>query len=149
MPKIVCVKCKLQYKILHNGALVVEMFGDPPKPYKILESDAWFCPGCGSVVLTGMPENGVEHWMPDFDAYLQKELDSKRGKAGWVIYAYEKREDSPFKGVLSTDGYEVDEHDWMNNPYFRCVKCRSIVFPRDFAEHREQCGEIISLESNP
>lgn len=44
--KLLCSKCRIEYKPVHNVVLVVEYaaFG----PYKLWEADEWACPSCGA-----------------------------------------------------------------------------------------------------
>ena len=68
--RAVCVPCSREYTCFENGFKVLEMadFG----PYRVTESDAWKCPGCGHVVVTGFAKEGVEHYDADFHAAMAR-----------------------------------------------------------------------------
>ena len=65
MPKPVCAKCQRFFRPLRNNVEVLENRpaenGAAPgleapeswEPYKLWFADAWQCPGCGVVIVTG------------------------------------------------------------------------------------------------
>lgn len=71
--KTICRTCQVQYKIEKNGAPVIEMFQDPPQPYKIWQADLLRCPGCGHWIATGFGDGPIgEHFQDDFAKILAK-----------------------------------------------------------------------------
>lgn len=73
MPKQICVKCSVEFKIEKNSVMVVEMFSDPPQPYKIWSADMWKCPTCGAEIIAGFGHQAVaEHFQEKFDDVLNK-----------------------------------------------------------------------------
>lgn len=85
MPKIICFKCQVEYKPKKNNIPVIEMFNEPPRPYKIWLADAWQCPGCQHVVVAGFGKGPIrEHFEPDFPELLERVL-----AAEWVVFSYE------------------------------------------------------------
>ena len=86
MPKLVCVPCKRDYKIIKSGNYVVEMFLDPPQPYKIQNGDRWECPKCGHQIIAGFAHGPLaEHFQDNFGTLLIKvEADEN------TIHCYEK-----------------------------------------------------------
>ena len=85
MPKIICVKCEVQCQILKNGVPLIEMFLDPPQPYKILSSDKWQCPICKHEILAGISEYGSEHFQEIFPKALEKAKEYN------PVYSYEHK----------------------------------------------------------
>jgi hypothetical protein len=93
MPKIVCVKDHIQCEVIKVGVEVIDMFSDPPQPYKITPADAYKCPVCGIVILAGFAEGSTFRHDPHFDEKLSTLKESDLEKAGWVINVYERIED--------------------------------------------------------
>ena len=95
MPKLVCVKCQVQYKIKKSGNYVVDMFLDPPEPYRIMNGDRWQCPGCGHEVIAGFGEMPLsEHFHDEFQNRLDKVQQNST-----TIKCYESPQDAiPFNG---------------------------------------------------
>jgi hypothetical protein len=90
MPKLICAKCQIALRTVHVGAVCVEMFGQPPRPYKVWACDALQCPSCGATVLAGFPDWPLaEHWQPGFAETL-RQIEAAPGNAGWVRCEYEK-----------------------------------------------------------
>lgn len=86
MPKLVCVECERDYKVVVTGNYVIEMFCNPPEPYKILSGDRWECPGCGHQIIAGFGSTPLaEHFQDKFSNSLNKAFDSKD-----TIYCYER-----------------------------------------------------------
>jgi len=85
---VVCVKCEIGYKIKKNGAYLIEMFCEPPQPYKIWMCDIWKCPKCNREVVKGFGSTPIaEHFQANFNRILAGVLESKDSV---VIYEYEK-----------------------------------------------------------
>lgn len=78
MPKLVCVPCQRQYRVVKSGNYVVDMFQHPPEPYKILNGDRWECPGCGHQIIAGFAQQPLaEHFEDRFQDLLDKVLADK------------------------------------------------------------------------
>ena len=88
MPKLVCKDCQIGYEIEKSGAWLIEMFSDPPRPYKIWSCDAWKCPGCDVVIMAEFGNEAIaEYYQPDFKDILDS--CKKYESAGRVVYEYE------------------------------------------------------------
>ena len=71
MPKMVCVKCEVEFKVEKNGVKVIEMMNQNKDMYKIWDTDKWKCPICKVEVIAGfggMPL--AEHYEPEFVSYV-------------------------------------------------------------------------------
>ena len=71
MATVTCVNCERGYHLIENGVFLVEMFCNPPQPYKIWSADLWQCPGCKDRVVSGRGDNPLmHHFQEGFDVYL-------------------------------------------------------------------------------
>ena len=87
MSKLVCVHCEVGLKIEKSGVVCIEYFNEPPKPYKLWFCDAWKCPRCGHIVLSGFAKNPFAvHYEEDFGFLLKK---CQEDRTRWVIREYE------------------------------------------------------------
>jgi hypothetical protein len=69
--KLICVHCERSLVVVKNGATVVTMFDQPPRPYAIWSCDIWACPRCGVRVCAGFGMRPIaEHWQPQFAQLL-------------------------------------------------------------------------------
>ena len=95
MPKMICFQCHVELVIEKSGVDVVEMFSQPPQPYQLFQADAWKCPGCGAIVIAGFAHEPLaEHWQDDFDAILNRMIESKNANAGWLVKSFESVDDA-------------------------------------------------------
>ena len=86
MPKLVCCNCQTELEIEKNGVSVVEMFSQPPQPYRIWSADLWKCPQCQNEIVAGFGMQPLaEHFQEKFNDILE------RVKSGTVFYDYEIR----------------------------------------------------------
>ena len=69
--KLVCVDCGLDMVPDRIGVEAIDMFLIPPQPYKITTGDMMKCPGCGHKILAGFAACSHEHFLPDFQKYLE------------------------------------------------------------------------------
>ncbi|KKN16780.1 hypothetical protein LCGC14_0972420 [marine sediment metagenome] len=72
MPKIVCVKCEVEYKPEENGITLEEManFGS----YKLWNADLFKCPKCGNEIVGGFADRPfAEHFEDNYKEVLAKE----------------------------------------------------------------------------
>lgn len=69
---IVCGKCKTSFGTKEIGVYMVEMFNNPPRPYKIWNADRMVCK-CGEEVFSGFGLNSMmmQH-EPGFEEMLEK-----------------------------------------------------------------------------
>lgn len=85
--KLVCVHCEIELKVVRNGVAVIEMWDDPPEPYKIWASDVWGCPACQCEIA--FVERGQvpakEHYQANFQDVLQ--VATSKG----AVYDYERK----------------------------------------------------------
>ena len=80
----VCVQCQTEMKVKEIGITIVEMFDNPPRPYKLWAADARECPVCGAVMTWGHAELPfARHGQDDFQARLKAIPEEKR------VYCYE------------------------------------------------------------
>ena len=96
MPKIVCVTCEVEYRIVKSGGYVIEYFGRPPRPCKVWSVDGWQCRGCGHKVMAGFGNGPLgEHFEQDFNDLLEKvKLND------WVVNDYEY----PHQAIAKAEG---------------------------------------------
>ena len=81
----VCVRCQVGYQIAKSGVYLIEMFNDPPEPYKLWNADLWQCPICNHQIVRGFGNEAVQHFQADLN-----EIVGKLNAAGeTVIYEYE------------------------------------------------------------
>lgn len=83
MTKLLCPDCQVEFQPKKNGVHVIEMFLNPPEPYKVYGADLWACPICGKTVITGFSW-GVEHFEEEFADHLKVAL------ANDPYYIYER-----------------------------------------------------------
>jgi len=71
-------------KVRDIGLTVVEMFLNPPRPYRLWAADTCECPVCGAVVTWGDARQPfAQHWQDDFQERLAAIPEEKR------VYCYE------------------------------------------------------------
>lgn len=66
---VICVKCKLEFRIV-KSIFAIEMFLDPPQPYKIWNADLHECPGCHQQIVQGFGLNPI--YEGHFEAVLAR-----------------------------------------------------------------------------
>jgi len=64
------MKCGMEYRVSKCGGYAVEMFSEPPIPYRITLGDVLECPGCGEKVMGRFAEKGTYYHEPGFEALL-------------------------------------------------------------------------------
>jgi len=75
MPKSVCSHCECELKPKKNGVIVVEMFHNNEKIYKLWSADLWKCPLCGIQVALGFPEKPFrQHFDGDCEDIILQEI---------------------------------------------------------------------------
>ena len=86
MPRMICVRCEVALKIQRNGVALIEMFADPPRPYKIWMADQWQCPKCLIEMVSGAGQGPIaEHFQDGFEEVLSNIKVSNN-----VVYEYER-----------------------------------------------------------
>ena len=85
MPKPVCVRCEIEFRVRRVGVAVIEMAYEPPIPYRITQADLLRCPQCGQEIVTGFAQKSIEHHEGKFKEALEKAL------AGSHLHCYEWR----------------------------------------------------------
>lgn len=85
MPKPICVKCEVEFKVEENGVNVVEMFQKNKEIYKIWSADKWKCPLCGIEIVYGFGISPLIENGEDTKTYLQ-ELKNNNAE---IIFNYE------------------------------------------------------------
>ena len=64
--------------------MVVDMFSQPPKPYRITHADLFECPLCKTQIVSGFALKSLaEHYEDKFERWLQKAGE------GTCVYNYE------------------------------------------------------------
>jgi len=101
MAKAICVYCQTEFKIIKTGAYVIDMFLQPPQPYKIWSADVWGCPRCGKQIVQGFGSKPLyEHFEENFKENLDRILGSKN-EDDWVLFNYEK----PVDFIMADDSF--------------------------------------------
>jgi len=76
MKPVVCVPCKLFFKIKKNGVAIEEGMpnGDGSwGPYKLWQGDLWECQGCGAQIVRGFGQQQIaEHYESDYAANVAR-----------------------------------------------------------------------------
>ena len=85
MPKPICIKCEVEFKIEENDINVVEMFQKNKEIYKIWSADKLKCPLCGIEIVYGFGAAPLIQNGEDTKAYL-KELINNHAT---IIFDYE------------------------------------------------------------
>lgn len=81
-----CVKCEVAFQVAENGVYLVEMFLNPPRPYKVWSTDLWKCPICQYEIFHGFGNFPImEHYEEKFPALLKKIRETTKR----VFYNYE------------------------------------------------------------
>ena len=63
----ICPRCQTKFRNIQSGVTVVEMFLDPPQPYKLWLADLFECPSCRARIVSGFANRAyVEHYEQDF-----------------------------------------------------------------------------------
>lgn len=90
MPKILCVKCKVEFRPIENGVYVRELMHDNTRFYKLWSADKWGCPVCKVEVVAGYGEGPlVEH----FEEKALERVQEFEERGGSVILCKELTED--------------------------------------------------------
>jgi acetone carboxylase gamma subunit len=77
MPKLVCVKCKVELKIERNGVKVVELFQDNLSPYRVWDTDKWKCPSCRYEIIASFADRPLmEHFQGDIEKFIKDLRDA-------------------------------------------------------------------------
>jgi len=72
MPRILCVKCQVEFRPEKNGVYVKEMMHHDQDVYKIWDTDLWQCPCCNFQVVSGFANYPIaEHFQATFPRILQ------------------------------------------------------------------------------
>ena len=70
MKPVVCVQCRLFFKVKKNGVAIEEGMprGDGTwGPYKLWQGDLWECVGCGAQIVRGFGRQAIaEHFEPRY-----------------------------------------------------------------------------------
>ena len=69
-----------------NSAYTIDMYADPPRPYKVWASDRWACPICHNKIMTGFSQNGVRQDEEGFEQLLNMAL-----KQNEYTFVYESK----------------------------------------------------------
>ena len=69
----ICVKCQREFQKIESGIKVIDMFSDPPKPYRIWLADLFECPTCKTQIVHGFGHSPLSHYYEtDFDYWLHE-----------------------------------------------------------------------------
>lgn len=85
MPKPICVKCQVEFKVEENGINVVEMFQKNKEIYKIWSADKWKCPPCDIEIVYGFGVLPLIQNGEDTKTYLQELINNH----ATIIFDYE------------------------------------------------------------
>ena len=83
MPKPVCVKCEVEFRLEKVGVVVAETFQRDTEIYKVWEADKWKCPKCGIEIVFGFADRPLKQ---HFDGDIDKLLLDLQEKGKEIIY---------------------------------------------------------------
>ncbi|MBA7660477.1 hypothetical protein ES703_68479 [subsurface metagenome] len=84
MRRPICTLCRVEFRPLENGINVIDIFSQPPKPYRVTYADLFECPVCRNQIVSGFASKPwAEHHEDKFEYWLQKALE------GTHVYNYE------------------------------------------------------------
>ena len=87
MPAPTCVQCQVGFDRIKSGIFLVEMFNDPPRPYKVWHADLWECQKCEEQIVSGYGQGPLsEHFQEHFDSGLA----NLKEQGAVIIYQYER-----------------------------------------------------------
>ena len=76
MKPVVCVQCRLFFKVKKNGVALEEGMPDGRggwQPYKLWLGDLWECLGCGAQIVRGFGSQPVaEHYEPTYQSQVRR-----------------------------------------------------------------------------
>lgn len=101
MRRPICVKCRIEFRVLENGIDVIDMFSQPPKPYRLTQADLFECPTCKTQIVSGFADKAwIQHFEGNFEHWLRKALE------GTHVYNYEYAADALGLHALETEVLE-------------------------------------------
>lgn len=72
MRDLVCVICERSFRPKKVGITLIEMFDDPPRPYRLWNADLLECPKCGHAIVAKFGDRPkAEHHQPGFARALE------------------------------------------------------------------------------
>jgi rubredoxin len=99
MPKMVCVKCEIEFRAEENGVHVHELMSNDTAIYKIWDADLWRCPGCGIMVVAGFAQNPfAEHFETE---RMQAILASEKAHLTTIILDREHLKKADYAGSIT------------------------------------------------
>ena len=97
MKRPICLKCQMEMRIVRVGVTVVEMFLDPPEPYRVWNADVVECPMCKNRVATGFSIKPIYHHN---DPRCQEAVEEAVANEN-AVFVYEYIRDSTGPAILS------------------------------------------------
>lgn len=89
MRRPICIKCQIAFRPLENGITVIDMFSQPPKPYRMWQADLFECPICKAQIVSGFADEAlIHHHENGFEDWLRQRDRCSR------VYNYEHIEDA-------------------------------------------------------
>jgi hypothetical protein len=86
MPKVVCVKCEIAFRVKKNGVILAVTFNNG-KLYELYSADLWQCPKCGFEVVAGIAHDPfANHYNDKIDVIL----NDARNRGCYIVYEMEK-----------------------------------------------------------
>jgi len=98
--KPVCVECQVTMPVVRMGVAVVELFGDPPRIYRVWMADEHGCPSCGQRVLGGFGERAIHRHYdgPDLASWVQ---DTLLDPSNVRLWKERVNQEPDLKGILA------------------------------------------------
>lgn len=93
MPAPICVNCQVPFIVDKIGGPVIEMFLNPPEPYKVWSTDILKCPGCGAKIAHGYGKGPLETHKDEGMERLLKAIKNDES----TVKAYERLSQVPEK----------------------------------------------------
>jgi len=89
MRRPICAKCRIEFRVLENGIMVIDMAWQPPKPCRLIHADLFECPICKKQIVSGFALKPLaEHYENRFERWLRVALE------GTHVYNYEYAADA-------------------------------------------------------
>ena len=87
MSKLVCTNCSNQFWVEKMGVYVLEMFLNPPVPYKIWMADELKCPSCEKIIIAGFGNAPIaNHYEDGFDELLETIKEKNKNSETRILF---------------------------------------------------------------
>lgn len=86
----ICGKCNQNMYIKSKVAYSIDMFSNPPRPYKIISCSLYACPECFRVTASSFSDSDLMHHHDGFDATLNNIIEDHIP----YVVCYERKQDA-------------------------------------------------------